>query len=193
MLFYIDNFITLFINKCCFNKFFDLFFGFFHILTYTGFIFIFIILIYFLLFLIKRRFRYLLFSLIVFFTVALSIVLASVIKKIAKRQRPFKTIEVRTPIQTPDSFSFPSTQTSAVFALFFVSKYLKNKKLQFCFLTLAIFTALSRIYLGHHYFFDVLVGIFIGFISYKVVFMFLNIELTDFIYLKKRRSNEKTP
>lgn len=99
-----------------------------------------------------------------------------VIKHIIKRPRPEGVALI---VET--GFSFPSAHTmgSVVFygfLLFLVWKYLKNKPVK---IILSVITPIlvfiigySRIYLGVHYFTDVLAGFFAG-IAYLVVAIFV--------------------
>jgi len=77
-----------------------------------------------------------------------------VLKNVFARPRPTEIIT---------SFSFPSTHATLAFAFAYVLSQ-KEPKLKYWFFTLAIFIALSRIYLGVHYPFDILAGAFLGII-----------------------------
>ena len=92
-------------------------------------------------------------------------VLTYLIKLIVSRPRPIEAL-----IRIPSSFSFPSghTLTSLVFygLLFYLISAKSNKKTKIISFIVALFiiilVAISRIYLGVHYFTDVLGGFVIG-------------------------------
>ncbi len=86
-----------------------------------------------------------------------------ILKEIIRRERP--PLEIRMVEET--SFSFPSGHSMASFAfygliIYFICKYLKNKKIKnlFCIALgfLIFLIGISRIYLGVHYASDVIAG-----------------------------------
>ncbi|MBQ4262933.1 MAG: phosphatase PAP2 family protein [Bacilli bacterium] len=106
------------------------------------------------------------YSIILTINYLLGILLSVTTKLIISRPRPNYSI-----IPTPDNYSFPSghTLTSIVFygmLYYLISQTIKNEILKltlFIFLTfLLILISFSRIYLGVHYFTDVLGGIILG-------------------------------
>lgn len=116
-----------------------------------------------------------------------------VVKHIVERPRPEGVALI---VET--GFSFPSAHTmgSVVFygfLIFLIWKYLKNKPLNITLSViipvLVLIIGYSRIYLGVHYFTDVLVGLVCG-IAYLTVAIFV-FELLENKVKFSRRSNEK--
>jgi len=66
-------------------------------------------------------------------------------------------------------YSFASSHSSTTFSLATIYYYISNKKFKFLFFwSLAI--AYSRIYLGVHYFGDVVIGLFVGFLTSLIIY-----------------------
>ena len=138
----------------------DVFVNVFKFFTFCGYFYVpFALLI--LLFIIKKRWHFLLTSI----GYAIAGIITYFSKLLAGRPRPSEAL-----INMPKSLSFPSghTLTSLVFYLLFVyiitSKMEKRKRI-FLLIIASLFALLigfSRIYLGVHYFSDVLGGIIIG-------------------------------
>lgn len=85
-----------------------------------------------------------------------------VLKYIFQRPRPFLVIEGLTAIVShPSSFSFPSGHACAGFACAYALKNSFEGKGKW-FYVLAVFIALSRPYVGVHYFTDIIVGAIVG-------------------------------
>jgi len=108
----------------------------------------------------------------------LSSIAVGVLKYVVSEPRPFVTLEnVR--VLTDEALgyytSFPSGHTSGSFAfavvvgLKYKIKYLGNLRLIYPLLIYAVVVGFSRIYIGVHYPFDVIVGAVIGVISAVIV------------------------
>lgn len=101
----------------------------------------------------------------VLFAVILEI-LVYMIKQYFERLRPFETLSdmVALSLGFLDKFSFPSTHSAmAFFTAYFLAhrfNYILTRKL--IIFGLALLIALSRVYLGVHYFFDVIAGALVG-------------------------------
>jgi undecaprenyl-diphosphatase len=81
-----------------------------------------------------------------------------ILKPIVARLRPSSALDAATVVGGfPLGYSFPSTHATIAFALAVVLSY-KEPKWKKGFYILAVAISLSRIYLGHHYPIDVIVG-----------------------------------
>lgn len=98
-----------------------------------------------------------------------------ILKNIFQRHRPFLTdyrlpIQLTRPIQPistcPTDFSFPSAHAATAFAAATVLTFF-DKKRRWFYYSVAILISYSRIYLGCHYFFDVVGGGLLGYIISK--------------------------
>ncbi|MEM7296888.1 MAG: phosphatase PAP2 family protein, partial [Bacteroidota bacterium] len=68
--------------------------------------------------------------------------------------------------------SFPSGHTMTAFALAtFIALMMQNKKYSIFLLLGAILTALSRVYLGHHFLIDIIAGSLIGMLIATIIYM----------------------
>jgi undecaprenyl-diphosphatase len=67
--------------------------------------------------------------------------------------------------------SFPSDHTTFLFAIAFSYLFFKLKKLAVISLILAFLGGIARVYVGVHYPFDIMGGIFVGFVASFVVFL----------------------
>lgn len=104
------------------------------------------------------------------------------------------------PVYIEDSFSFPSSHAAIAVAVFgflayIVTKNIKNKKLKSLIVTLAaiiiLAIGLSRLYLGVHYFSDVLGGYIIGSIWLMLAISILEYKQVDRPFTSKDRSSAK--
>ena len=97
------------------------------------------------------------------------VALQRLVKLTFLRKRPYikHRLTISRLIVPPDKFSFPSGHTAGAFVIFFcINSYLPS--ISWIFLILAILVGISRIYLGVHYFTDVLFGILLGFIAFEI-------------------------
>jgi len=86
------------------------------------------------------------------------------LKNIFQRIRPDQLFTTN----CPTDFSFPSTHAVTAFAIATIISYFDKKRTWFYFLV-AYLIALSRLYLGCHYFFDVLAGAVFGYSISKFI------------------------
>lgn len=102
-------------------------------------------------------------------------VLSVIFKNFIKRERPLDSL-----IPIPSDYSFPSGHTMCSvafygFLIYLVNKYVKNKILKVIlnvlFVLSIVLVAFSRLYLGVHYFSDVIMGILLGILS---LLMYIN-------------------
>ena len=85
--------------------------------------------------------------------------------------RPNETIQgLRVLSSAPTSYSFPSGHSATIGAIFGYFKGILAKKWVVLIGVIALIVAFSRLYLGMHFFFDVAVGLFIGYIIGKMNF-----------------------
>lgn len=167
------------------NKILNLFFDFFSakewwIVIWFG--------IFFCLFYIEEKKRKNFFIFFISGLLISSILTNIILKNIFKRPRPFSPVSnfqslisqkkdhINILISNyPTDFSFPSGHATLSFSaasmLSFFDK--KRKKLFYLF---AFLVAFSRIYLGYHYFFDVLIGSFLGWLTTKTILFIGNLN-----------------
>lgn len=91
-----------------------------------------------------------------------------VIKHFVGRERPFIAYGVEVIGKKPTSFSFPSASAALSFAVFGAFLFNKNKYSVLIGI-FALIIAFSRIYVGVHYFTDVLGGAVLGMVSAYIV------------------------
>ena len=97
---------------------------------------------------------------LIFFTFAVSFILAFVIKLIVLRQRPIEAFTY--PFTGIINYSFPSMHAMVAFSLLPVMvKHLQKQKIFF--IMFAFLVAFSRIYFGVHFLSDVVFGAFAGY------------------------------
>lgn len=146
---------------------------FFRIMTEFGNVYIPFVIIALLIIIIKNRY----YSIILFLSYSLSGVLSLVLKYIVLRPRPVDAI-----IDLPKTYSFPSghAMTSLVFylTLCYLLTIKSNKNVKFLcyvFFSLAVLLiSFSRIYLGVHYFSDVISGLIIGLTLFLIIKKVIN-------------------
>lgn len=98
----------------------------------------------------------------------LALAINQVISHIAMRPRPYDAgISELIVSPTPD-FSFPSDHSAAAFSIAFALVILRHSWGQF-FMFLAVFLSFSRVFIGIHYFSDVMGGMLSGFVAALIV------------------------
>lgn len=156
----LDYFFTNLLNKLIpHNIFFDYFFSFFSMKG--GSILIWIAIIVLLIIFeekINKKF-------ILYFLVALGItsIIVFGLKNTVKKVRPTIVCE--------KDFSFPSGHASTAFAAAVILSAF-DKKRKWFYYTVAVLISYSRIYLGCHYFLDVIAGAIIGWLITKLILRF---------------------
>lgn len=172
----LDYALTDLLNKLVpHNFFFNYFFSFFSLKG--SFIFIWLVVILIILVLeerkspgISKRDR----KFIILFSISflLTFLLTDVIlKNIFFRPRPFPLLPTPynlQPFVCPTDFSFPSAHASTAFAAATIMAFFDKKRRWFYFL-IAILISYSRIYLGCHYFLDVIFGALLGYLISKLI------------------------
>lgn len=166
----LDQSVTLFLkNLISHNVFFDYFFSFFSLKGSS--ILIWILIIVGVAILEEKRYPGISKKdkkFIVFFS--LSFILTTLIvefplKNIFERARPI----VSQIYQCPIDYSFPSGHAATAFAAATILTYF-DKKRRWFYYTIAILISFSRIYLGCHYFLDVIIGAMIGYLISRLLF-----------------------
>lgn len=97
-----------------------------------------------------------------------------ILKNIFQRPRPFlMMIGIDLLIDKPLSYSFPSGHTAIAFAMAgTIARMIENKRIVLITIIFACLIAFSRLYLGVHYFSDILGGIILGLLSSTIVYKF---------------------
>jgi undecaprenyl-diphosphatase len=180
LLFSIDKNITETIYQLLpHNQFFNAFFSFFSL--YGGSIFIWLLVIIFIVIIeeiqhpgIQKIDR--IFILYSFLAFGISYLLNEfILKNIFHRLRPsnFNQFQqISTSFNCPLDFSFPSSHAMTAFAIATIISYF-DKKRRWLYYLIALLISLSRIYLGCHYFFDVVVGAVLGFLISIILLRFV--------------------
>lgn len=150
------------------NQFFDTIFIFLSLVGNS--IFAWLIIMGIIIFLEERKDkRFIIYFLISFLTTAVFVNI--MLKNIYDRPRPPAVTTVHQLFQCPADFSFPSGHASAAFASAVIIAAFDPKRRYYYYLV-AVMIALSRIYLGCHYFFDITAGGSIGAIISYIVLRF---------------------
>lgn len=93
-----------------------------------------------------------------------------VLKQLISRERPFDLYHEIVPlINKLHGFSFPSGHTAMGFTIASILYRLLDKRIGVVALIVAALIGFSRVYLGVHFFSDVLAGIIVGFVLGKLV------------------------
>ena len=105
-------------------------------------------------------------------SVICALAVASVLKIVFARDRPFGLTEVY-PLLNLQDYSFPSSHTASIFSMLPVlDEYLK--KFEYIWIALAVIVGLSRVYFGEHYLSDVIFGMIFGYASGYLVNKLIN-------------------
>ena len=152
--FLLDNLVIQFVNSIQYPLLFKLF----YCITLLGEMYIFVWVVLFItiaLLINKHPIKKFIITLVV------SAISEIILKTLINRPRPFEALHVNSTILTNMS-SFPSGHTMMFFAMVpYVSQ--KFPKIKIGIWTIAILVGLSRIYLGVHYFSDVVAGAIFGY------------------------------
>ncbi len=105
-------------------------------------------------------------------TGALGLFINFILGYIHYEPRPFVTHHVHLLIQHAKDSSFPSDHTTGAFSLALAVLWQRHRKIGFGMLIFAILTGISRVYVGHHYPFDVLASIIVALITSRLVYAF---------------------
>ncbi|MBU8918956.1 undecaprenyl-diphosphatase [Bacillus sp. FJAT-29953] len=89
--------------------------------------------------------------------------------------RPFVTHHVNLLIQHTKDSGFPSDHSTGAFSLALAVLWRKHRKIGFGMLLFAILTGISRVYVGHHYPFDVLASVIVALITSRFVYAFSSV------------------
>ncbi|REJ08870.1 phosphatase PAP2 family protein [Halobacillus trueperi] len=104
----------------------------------------------------------------------MGLVISRTIRWIAPRERPFAALEEITPlIEKEASASFPSEQALFV-GIFIALLWVIGSRLKWVGCLLGFVILVSRVYLGHHYVSDVLIGAVLGGVLFVTVYKFFS-------------------
>ncbi|SDO61159.1 phosphatase PAP2 family protein [Halobacillus aidingensis] len=104
------------------------------------------------------------------------LVISRTIRWIAPRERPFAALEEVTPlIEKEASASFPSEQALFV-GIFIALLWIIRSRLRWAGLLTGLVILVSRVYLGHHYVSDVLIGAILGGFLYVTISKIFSIK-----------------
>jgi undecaprenyl-diphosphatase len=166
-----DYFLTNFFNKIIpHNFFFDYLFSFFSLKG--AFIIIWVIIILLIFFFEEKKNpgiskRDVKFAALLSISFLLTFLFTDILlKNFFQRPRPFFTDFNK--FNCPLDFSFPSAHAATAFTAATILTFFDKKRHWFYYL-IAILISYSRIYLGCHYFFDVVVGAMIGYIISRLL------------------------
>lgn len=107
-------------------------------------------------------------------------IINNVLKYIFKKPRPEFSLVIENSYSFPSGHSMIGTFVFGFLIIYFANKKLKNQKLKKCIifvlLLCIIFIPISRLYLGVHYFSDVLVGVILGLIYLVALNKYFNLK-----------------
>ncbi|QCJ42626.1 undecaprenyl-diphosphatase [Bacillus sp. S3] len=107
-------------------------------------------------------------------TGAIALFINYILGHIYDEPRPFVTHHVNLLIQHAKDSSFPSDHTTGAFSLA-LAVVMRHRKIGFGMLLFAILTGISRIYVGHHYPFDVLGSMIVALLTSMLVYKFSSV------------------
>jgi len=116
-----------------------------------------------------------------------------VVKHIVARLRPSSVLDAAIVVGLPSGYSFPSTHATFAFALATVLAYKEPRWKAYLYL-FAVLVCYSRIYLGHHYPGDVLIGGVLGWAIGRVAILWYTSRFTqkkNKTALSKKRASKK--
>lgn len=163
----LDETVFFFINKALKSKALDAFFSLATRLAEPPSIIILCILIF-----VLGRYKEKLVSVFILFTCYIAYFLVGALKGIVNRPRPIEVYTEISVMGTSQSAAFPSMHATLI-AVVVTMLCFKYKKLGFALIPIALLVGASRVYLGHHYPTDVVVGLLIGSL---LSMLFLGIE-----------------
>lgn len=152
----LDTVLFFFINRGLENSIFDALMPFITGKAY------FIALPFLLLFLFRQRKEALIIIALSFFSILFADGFANTLKHLIGRERPCNVLEnVHLLVGCSKSFSMPSNHASNAIA-FAIPFFLSRDRLKYLFLLLALLVSFSRVYVGVHYPFDIVIGAMVG-------------------------------
>ncbi len=179
----LDGSITNLIYNLPHNFIFNSFFGFFSIKGMSALIWLTIF--FYLVFIEEKKHK----EFIIFFLISLlisSFLANIVIKNIIQRPRPLfqqcNNVTMKQCNKYPSDFSFPSGHAATSFAAATILAFFDRKRKYFFYL-IAILISFSRIYLGYHYFFDVIFGAFLGWLISKLIIKIKRLSLLKTVFI----------
>lgn len=157
---HLDTVLFYFLNGDCGNGLFDIIMP---VITRRAAL---IILPFLLLLLIKERKRALILFAVSFFSILLSDASAHAIKELVARARPCNVlVNVHLLAGCSKTPSMPSSHAANAFGFAVPFLLLSRNRLRYLFIFIASLVAISRVFVGVHYPFDVLAGIIVGSLS----------------------------
>jgi undecaprenyl-diphosphatase len=171
----LDQSITTFLKNFIFhNLFFNYFFSFFSLIGWAAIVWIVLAILLVIFEEIKHK------KFILYFTISLlmtTLLVNIITKNIVRRPRPvstnFNQFQLFPTRSCPIDFSFPSGHAATAFAAATILAYFDKKRRWFYYIV-AILISYSRIFLGCHYFLDVIFGALIGYIVSRLLLFVLD-------------------
>jgi undecaprenyl-diphosphatase len=116
---------------------------------------------------------------------------SSVLKPLFARPRPCKVMDVHLLVGCGAGFSLPSSHAANLFGQVFFFKKIAPQSAKFL-IPLAIIVALSRVFVGVHYPFDILVGAALGTLVGVMVAVVFNKKI-NFVRITKKWQERNAP